>query len=717
MQWDDNWVSFMDTMLQFSIMGKDLRELYLPTRMEKVIINPAKHLEILTKMKEVPVYMYKDINVIKCGGVEMRGLKASLAPRRSGTQAAPKLEKYMFVSQNNSKDLTENTEKSRTMAVTVAVHLALENSGGALKLKVAESATDKLPENILALLIQEIIETEPTMVADVAVVTTQPADAYAQIIGVDSGIRIVNKDSTAGPIEQNCHLVIGYDIFSRNDGKKILTNLKDSIKEDGFILLEENFSTFENEKQGTILFKELGLNLISNQKCDKRVFVLLRPVIKMMNERKSKIIEVTEKNFNWLEQLKEALAKAEETNEFFYLVSQGEELFGAVGFMNCIKSETGGKFARMYYIQDKNSEKFSLTSKFYAEQISKDLITNVVKNKIWGTFRHVKLEAQPDTPTLQVEHAYVNALTKGDLSSLKWIEGPLSRDQPDPKDQTQELCTVYYAPINFRDVMICSGKLAADALPGDLATQDCILGLEFSGRDSTGKRVMAMVPAKSLATTCVVQKNLLWDIPEQWTMEQASTVPCVYSTVYYALVMRGRIKKGDSILIHAGSGGVGQAAISVALHHGLNVFTTVGSKEKRDFLKKTFPKLNDKNIGNSRDCSFEQMIMRQTRGRGVDVVLNSLADEKLQASVRCLGLNGRFLEIGKLDLNNNTALGMSVFLKNTSFHGILVDSVMEGDAETIKEIVKLVDEGIKSGAVRPLPTSCFTDSQVEQAFR
>ena len=103
---------------------------------------------------------------------------------------------------------------------------------------------------------------------------------------------------------------------------------------------------------------------------------------------------------------------------------------------------------------------------------------------------------------------------------------------------------------------------------------------------------MAMVQAKSLATTCIAQKNMMWDVPDNWTMEEASTIPCVYSTVYYALSIRGKMKKGESILIHAGSGGVGQAAISVALDAGLTVFTTVGSKEKRDYLKKTFPKVS-----------------------------------------------------------------------------------------------------------------------------
>jgi fatty acid synthase len=140
-------------------------------------------------------------------------------------------------------------------------------------------------------------------------------------------------------------------------------------------------------------------------------------------------------------------------------------------------------------------------------------------------------------------------------------------------------------------------------------------------------------------------------------MEEASTVPVVYGTAYYALVVRGGLEPGESVLIHSGSGGVGQAAISICLSMGCEVYTTVGSNEKREYLKKEFPQLTDKNFANSRDTSFEQHVLRQTAGRGVDVVLNSLSEEKLQASVRCLAQHGRFLEIGKYDLSQNNPLG------------------------------------------------------------
>lgn len=79
--------------------------------------------------------------------------------------------------------------------------------------------------------------------------------------------------------------------------------------------------------------------------------------------------------------------------------------------------------------------------------------------------------------------------------------------------------------------MLATGKLPPDALPGDLAGQDCILGLEFSGRDTKGRRVMGMVAARSLATTVLADPGFLWEVPEKWSLEEAATIPVVYGTV------------------------------------------------------------------------------------------------------------------------------------------------------------------------------------------
>jgi fatty acid synthase, animal type len=178
--------------------------------------------------------------------------------------------------------------------------------------------------------------------------------------------------------------------------------------------------------------------------------------------------------------------------------------------------------------------------------------------------------------------------------------------------------------------------------------------------------------------------------PDAWSLADAATVPCVYGTVYAAFFLAARIEKGKKILIHAGSGGVGLAAIRVAFAYGLEVFTTVSTEEKKNFLLSEYPQLKAENIGNSRDCSFEKLILLRTKGKGVDYVLNSLSDEKLQASIRCLGKGGKFLEIGKFDMANDTKIGLGNFLNELSFHAIMVDKLFKApDKEKmVRKILK-----------------------------
>jgi len=180
--------------------------------------------------------------------------------------------------------------------------------------------------------------------------------------------------------------------------------------------------------------------------------------------------------------------------------------------------------------------------------------------------------------------------------------------------------------------------------------------------------------------------------------------------------MHGEMKKGHKVLIHSGTGGIGQAAIHLALHEGCEVFTTVGTVEKRKFIREKFPSISDDHIGISHDTSFEQLILQQTQGAGMNIILNSLAEEKLQASVRCLAKNGRFLEIGKFDLVSNNFLGMMIFLKEISFNSIILDNVFS-NAEKKTQLSNLLAEGIKSGAVKPLVRKVFGREDVTTAFK
>jgi NADPH:quinone reductase and related Zn-dependent oxidoreductases len=266
--------------------------------------------------------------------------------------------------------------------------------------------------------------------------------------------------------------------------------------------------------------------------------------------------------------------------------------------------------------------------------------------------------------------------------------------------------------------MLTTAKLAPEVIESRRLYQHCVIGFEYSGRlRDSGKRVMGLTSGRSLANCCETDVEMAWEIPDQWTLEDAATVPCVYATAVYAMFICGQMQKGESILIHAGSGGVGQAAINLARYMDAEIFTTVGTPEKREFIRKTFPFIKEENIGNSRDTSFEQLVMKRTKGRGVDLVLNSLAEEKLQASVRCLAQGGRFLEIGKFDLANNNMLGMEVFMRETSFHGVMLDNFFFAEQEWKMSLQKALQKAIDAGAVQPLVRTIFPEDKVEEAFR
>lgn len=206
----------------------------------------------------------------------------------------------------------------------------------------------------------------------------------------------------------------------------------------------------------------------------------------------------------------------------------------------------------------------------------------------WGSYRHLQLNTENQVLP-RADHIYGNVIQRGDLSSLRWFQGPFA-----PKDCEIK---IMYSSINFRDVMLATGRLAAELNGNSRMDLSLVLGFEYSGVNTrTGKRIMSMVERGGVASYVQKPSRLIWNVPDEWSLQEAATVPVVYITVYYAFFMHVDIRKGKSILIHAGTGGIGLAAIRVALAYGLEVFTTVSTQQKRDFLLKTFPQLEG-NIG------------------------------------------------------------------------------------------------------------------------
>ncbi|CAI6352158.1 unnamed protein product [Macrosiphum euphorbiae] len=689
--WFNNWVAFMDNMLQIQILKEDTRALFVPTSLQKLFINVKKHATILQTLPEekpeFPVYVYPEIDLIQAGGVEIRGLHANVIAKRKPL-ADPVIEKYTFV-----PNIIE-TGYTLEQIVRISLHLVIENLIS-IKVKTVEilNKTFNPDVQILSPIILDVLADLPLIQPEVSILSD---GTHPQLKEIGSNITV--EDKKLSP-DQSVLLAVGSGVLQDSN---LLEQVFATLKPGGFLLTREKLNV-EYSPDSVEVCLDASLE-------QERLMLVRKPLEQNIVPI---VVKISSTEFSWLPVLQKLL-KADDASvsQKIVLVGEKDPTNGIVGLLNCIRKEPGGDRVRCVFIMDKCAPSFSLDEPLYRKQLNKDLILNVYKNKVWGSYRHLLLEP----PSLiEVQHSCANSSIRGDLSSLKWFQGSIVPFKKQPAES--DLVHVYYTALNFRDIMLATAKLAPEVIARGRINQESVIGFEYSGRLESGERIMGMITSRALTNILVYDKYLSWKVPDSWSLEEAATVPVVYGTVIYALIVSGRMKRGDSILIHAGTGGVGQAAITIALYYECEIFTTVGTAEKREFIKTHFPQIPESHIGNSRDSSFEQMIMMETDGKGVDMVLNSLAEEKLLASVRCLATGGRFLEIGKFDLANNSMIGMELFLKEISFHGVMLDTLFDSPNEWKEVFQRQVQENIDSGAIKPLVRTVFESDQIEPAFR
>lgn len=207
------------------------------------------------------------------------------------------------------------------------------------------------------------------------------------------------------------------------------------------------------------------------------------------------------------------------------------------------------------------------------------------------------------------------------------------------------------------------------------------------------------------------------EIPEAVSFEEACAVLNCGITAYYSLAEVARLQKGEKILIHAASGATGQLAIQIAKLIGAEIFVTVGFDFKKQHLIDLYGIPSD-HIFYSRNTTFAKGIMRLTNGYGVDVVLNSLVGEGLRASWECVAPYGRFVEIGKADINANSSLPMAAFANNVSFFAVDLRHIALNRKQMGRDLLHKTMDLVGEGNIHsPRPLNLFPVSDVEGAFR
>ncbi|KGO67796.1 Acyl transferase/acyl hydrolase/lysophospholipase [Penicillium italicum] len=376
----------------------------------------------------------------------------------------------------------------------------------------------------------------------------------------------------------------------------------------------------------------------------------------------------------------------------------------AIGLARTVRSETGLQFATLDLGERENMSDdeavrhmlnvfngvFCQTSQLtqndweFVVRNGKVCVPRLIDDNVLNlSVQHETPDAPPQMQLFKQDRALRLAAGEGRGLDELYFTDDVSRNDPLPEDHIE--IRVHSTGLNFRDVLMAMGQLQGDRLGQECSGIVTQVGAAVSDF-KIGDRVCAMSPG-SLSTFTRCPASGSWAIPDDMPFEIAASIPAVFCTAYYSLIDLGRLTKDESVLIHAAAGGVGQAAIIIAQSVGANIFATVGSVEKKNFLMETY-QLKEEHIFFSRDMSFAQGIQHATGGQGVDVALNSLSGDALQATFECVAPFGRFIELGKRDITTNSRLEMAHFNKNISFASVDLGIVREKRPQLTKRLLR-----------------------------
>ncbi len=316
----------------------------------------------------------------------------------------------------------------------------------------------------------------------------------------------------------------------------------------------------------------------------------------------------------------------------------------------------------------------------------------------------------PLTPSINTSYRLTQS-TPGSIEDLRFEMKPATRPGPD-----EVVIRVRAAGLNFRDILTALGKLPVPSRRPPSFGWECVGEVIARGDGvkhvNTGDVVMGMLPA-TMAGSITAKADLVVRKPDHLGIEEAATLPVAYMTAHLGLVVRGEMSAGDRVLIHNATGGVGLAAVLLALRVKAEVFATAGSPEKRAYLRE----LGVPHVMDSRSLHFAEEIVEKTDGMGVDIVLNALSGSAMTASMSALAPHGRFIEIGKTGMLGHELLDLHRFDNNRSYHPIDLAQFIQERPARAGDLLRTVVEMASDGRIRPLPYKVYQMGHAQEAFR
>ncbi|QWF78553.1 3-ketoacyl-CoA thiolase [Amycolatopsis sp. CA-230715] len=294
---------------------------------------------------------------------------------------------------------------------------------------------------------------------------------------------------------------------------------------------------------------------------------------------------------------------------------------------------------------------------------------------------------------------------RGSLANLAPLDCP---ESVAPLGAGEVRIAVRASGVNFRDVLLALGVVPGDG-PMGLEAAGVVVEVGSGVTDlRPGDAVMGLFDG-SFGLVATSDRRRVVPMPSGWTFEQAASTPIVFLTAFYGLFDLGGLGAGESVLVHSAAGGVGMAAVQLARWCGAEVFGTASPGKWEVLWGQGF---DADHVASSRDLEFEGKFLAATGGRGVDVVLDALAREFVDASLRLLPRGGRFLEMGKTDQRDPEQVA-------AEHPGVMyrVFDLIEASPDRVQEMLVQLLDLFEQGVLTPLPVRSWDVRRAPEAMR
>jgi len=272
------------------------------------------------------------------------------------------------------------------------------------------------------------------------------------------------------------------------------------------------------------------------------------------------------------------------------------------------------------------------------------------------------------------------------------------------------------AGCNFFDILMVQGRYQVKPplpfVPGaEVAGVVSAVGAEVSSF-RPGDRILASISIGAFADQAIVPARAAWRMPEGMTFEEGAALPIVYPTSYAALVLRARLERGETLLVHAAAGGVGIAAVQIGKALGARVIATAGGEDKLRVAREAGADV----CIDYRDDGWVEQVKSATQGRGADVIYDSVGGDVLDQSLKCIAWSGRLLVIGFAGGRIPEIKANRILLKNIAVVGLHWGAYLTHEPARVPEVFDALFRMYERGAIRPVIGARYPLDRVADAL-